>query len=158
MSELSFFGNYDVKETEKPMIPPNYINININSKKLINTQPVLGVYLTTGSPLTITYSVTQNGITEDGHLQDMVIGRRLPDIYHISTNFTNNDPIKLVFDGIIYGNKYTGMVNLTGNLSFYNNDGTTLVTIDDGILPCQITDNISNTIIPELNLTLEITK
>ena len=47
------------------------------------------------------------------------------------------------------------MTNLTGTLSFYNNDGTTLVTLKDGILPCQITDNISNTIIPELNLTLK---
>ena len=67
MNELFFFGNYDVKETEKPMIPPNYINININSKKLINTQPVVGVYLTTGEPLTITYTVTQNNIIESGH-------------------------------------------------------------------------------------------
>ena len=156
MSELFFFGNYDVKETEKPMIPPNYINININSKKLINTQPVVGVYLTTGEPLAITYTVTQNNIIESGHLHDFAIGNALPDIYHISTNFTNNDPIKLVFDSIIYnGNKYTGMTNLTGTLSFYNNDGTTLVTLNDGILPCQITDNISNTIIPELNLTLK---
>lgn len=151
MSELFFFGNYDVKETEKPMIPPNYINLILKTKDLIGTKCGF-VPVELGTPLTVNYNIKQqDNYLEYGNLH-IVVGYDDSIIKHISTNLTGtNEHIKFTIDEIICAYNH-GRHNLNSFIDIYSNEK--LVNMYNGI-SFSITDNISNDVTPELTLTFK---
>ena len=133
------------------MIPPNYINLILNTSDLINTKCGV-VPITLGTRLNVNYNIKQqNNYLEYGNL-NIEVGYDDSIIKHISTNLTGtNEHIRFTIDEIICEYNY-GRYNLHSFIDIYSNEK--LVNMFNGI-SFSITDNISNDVTPELTLTFK---